>query len=149
MISAADVTGCPQPRLPEYAFFGRSNVGKSSLIINILPLATDIQAGAISTRTNLGRHTTNSSRLYHLPHGGSIIDSPGVREFGLYHMSAVDIARGYREFAPYISQCKFRNCRHYDASGCALLLALDNNLIARDRYENYIKILAKFSSESR
>ena len=126
-------------------FVGQSGVGKSSLIAGILPFETNIQTGAISARTNLGTHTTNSSHLYHLPTGGAIIDSPGVREFGLWHMPITEIAKGYREFSPYISQCKFRNCNHIDNQGCALLDAVKSNLVARHRYENYIKISMQFA----
>ena len=126
-------------------FVGQSGVGKSSLISHILPLELTIQTGAISTRTELGRHTTSTSCLYHLPTGGALIDSPGVREFGLWHMPVSEIAKGYREFAPYLTQCKFRNCNHRDDLGCALLEALKNNLIAPNRYENYVKISTQFA----
>ena len=126
-------------------FVGQSGVGKSSLIAGILPLETSIQTGAISARTDLGTHTTNSSHLYHLPTGGAIIDSPGVREFGLWHMPITEIAKGYREFKPYISECKFRNCNHIDNKGCALLDAVSSNLVARHRYKNYVKISMQFA----
>ena len=126
-------------------FVGQSGVGKSSLISSVLPLETDIQTGAISLRTELGCHTTSSSCLYRLPTGGALIDSPGVREFGLWHMPAYDIARGYREFKPYLSQCKFRNCNHFDTIGCALIDAVNNNLITRNRYDNYVKIAQQFA----
>ena len=121
-------------------FVGQSGVGKSSLIAGILPLEKEIQTGAISARTDLGQHTTSSSCLYHIPSGGMLIDSPGVREFGLWHMPANEIAKGYREFKPYLSQCKFRNCNHRNTLGCALTAAVDANLVTRTRYENYIKL---------
>ena len=126
-------------------FVGQSGVGKSSLIAQILPLELTIQTGAISTRTELGRHTTSTSCLYHLPTGGALIDSPGVREFGLWHMPVTEIAKGYREFAPYLAQCKFRNCNHRDALGCALVDAVKNNLVTRHRYDNYVKISTQFA----
>lgn len=123
-------------------FVGQSGVGKSSLIASILPLGTEIQTGAISTKTELGQHTTSSSCLYHIPSGGMLIDSPGVREFGLWHMPASDIANGYREFRPYIAQCKFRNCNHHNTLGCALTAAVNNHLVTRARYHNYLKLAA-------
>lgn len=127
-------------------FVGQSGVGKSSLIAQVLPHETNIQTAAISTQSELGRHTTSNSFFYHLPSTeGAIIDSPGVREFGLWHMSANEIAHGYREFLPYISSCKFRDCKHENTPGCALLNAVKNGLIARDRYNNYIKIVSQFS----
>ena len=126
-------------------FVGQSGVGKSSLIAGVLPLETTIQTGAISTRTELGTHTTSSSCLYHLPTGGALIDSPGVREFALWHMPVSEIAKGYREFKPYLSECKFRNCNHIDNIGCALLAAIKQDLIAYNRYENYVKIASQFA----
>ncbi len=126
-------------------FVGQSGVGKSSLIAGVLPLESGIQTGAISLRTELGTHTTSSSCLYHLPTGGALIDSPGVREFGLWHMPVTEIAKGYREFKPYLSQCKFRNCNHLDNIGCALLAAVNQNLVARNRYDNYVKIATQFA----
>lgn len=126
-------------------FVGQSGVGKSSLISQILPLELNIQTAAISDHANLGKHTTSSSCLYHLPTGGALIDSPGIRELGLWHMPVQEIAKGFREFQPYLSQCKFRNCNHRDTIGCEIVAAVKNNLIARDRYENYVKISTQFA----
>ncbi len=126
-------------------FVGQSGVGKSSLIAQILPLETTIQTGAISLRTELGKHTTSTSCLYHLPTGGALIDSPGVREFGLWHMPVAEITKGYREFRPYILDCKFRNCNHRDTLGCALVDAVKNNLVSRNRYDNYVRISTQFA----
>ena len=125
-------------------FVGQSGVGKSSLIARVLPLEEGIQTGEISSRTELGQHTTSSSRLYHLPTGGALIDSPGIREFGLWQMPLSDIAKGYREFAPYLPNCKFRNCNHIDAPHCAVLEAVHQKNIALHRYKNYVKITHQF-----
>ena len=126
-------------------FVGQSGVGKSSLISRILPLEPNIQTAAISERTDLGRHTTSRSCFYHLPTGGALVDSPGVREFGLWHMPLSEIAKGYREFRPYLPQCKFRNCNHINTLGCALQNAVKNTWVSRNRYENYVKITAQFA----
>lgn len=125
-------------------FVGQSGVGKSSLIARVLPLEEGILTGEISSRTELGQHTTSSSRLYHLPTGGALIDSPGIRELGLWQMPLSDIAKGYREFLPYLSECKFRNCNHIDAPHCAVLVAVHEKTIALHRYENYVKITNQF-----
>lgn len=125
-------------------FVGQSGVGKSSLISKILP-EMNIQTAEISTGSELGCHTTSNSRLYHLPFGGNLIDSPGVREFGLWHMAIPEIAQGYREFRPLISQCKFRNCNHRDSPGCAIIAALDEGTLAQRRYDNFLKIIAQFA----
>lgn len=126
-------------------FVGQSGVGKSSLIARILPTDHKIQVGETSKGSHLGRHTTTNSCFYHLPSGGALIDSPGVREFGLWHMEANDIAKGYREFQPYLLQCKFRNCNHLDAPGCSLIGAVKNGIISTKRYKNYVKISSQFA----
>lgn len=126
-------------------FVGQSGVGKSSLISQLVPHETNISTHAISSRTDLGMHTTSRSCLYHLPQGGSLIDSPGVREFGLWHMPASEIAKGYREFKSFLSQCKFRNCNHRDDIGCALIDAVNTHQVSLDRYHNYVKLLTQFA----
>ncbi|MFT4060487.1 MAG: small ribosomal subunit biogenesis GTPase RsgA [Legionella sp.] len=126
-------------------FVGQSGVGKSSLISQILPHEENILTGALSDISELGKHTTSNSRYYHLPSGGALIDSPGVREFSLWHLNAAEIARGYIEFRPYLSQCKFRNCTHKDTPHCAIINAVDIGLIARSRYENFIKLCAQYT----
>ncbi|KTC85098.1 small ribosomal subunit biogenesis GTPase RsgA [Legionella brunensis] len=125
-------------------FVGQSGVGKSSLIAGILPHEANIQTAEISSGTELGCHTTSNSRLYHLPAGGALIDSPGVRELGLWHMPVNQIVEGYREFRPLISQCKFRNCNHRDTPECAIIAATKTGHIATRRYENFIKITTQF-----
>ncbi|VEG91853.1 small ribosomal subunit biogenesis GTPase RsgA [Legionella spiritensis] len=124
-------------------FVGQSGVGKSSIIANILPFKTNIPIGAISEGSQLGRHTTSNSRLYHLPHGGDLIDSPGVREFCLWKMSAADIVYGFREFRSLTSLCKFRNCNHLDSPGCAILSQVNEGRLSLQRYRNLLKILAQ------
>ena len=121
-------------------FVGQSGVGKSSLITRILPHESDIQTGEISSKTSLGCHTTSNTRLYHLPKGGALIDSPGIREFSLSQLNITDIARGYREFKPLISSCKYRNCTHHNTPGCAIINAVQLKLISALRYENYVKL---------
>ncbi|KTD23068.1 ribosome small subunit-dependent GTPase A [Legionella londiniensis] len=124
-------------------FVGQSGVGKSSIISSILPHETEIATSELSN--NFGRHTTSNSIFYHLPTGGAIIDSPGVREFGLWHMPKDEITRCYREFQPFLTQCKYRNCNHCDTPGCAILKAVQENLISRTRYDNYVKISNQFA----
>lgn len=125
---------------------GQSGVGKSSLIEKLLPeLSSTIQTGDISTSSQLGCHTTRNSCLYHLPNGGALIDSPGVRELRLWHIPTSSVTAGFRELHPLVSNCKFRNCNHQDDSGCAIITAVKNNLIALQRYENYVKIITQFA----
>jgi ribosome biogenesis GTPase len=125
-------------------FVGQSGVGKSSLIAGLLPHIDNIQTADISIVSELGCHTTSNSRLYHLPSGGALIDSPGVREFGLWHLPVAEITKGYREFRPLIRECKFRNCNHKDNPGCAIIQALDEKHLTQRRYESYLKLVNLF-----
>lgn len=128
-------------------FVGQSGVGKSSLISNILPHEQNISIGALSEISELGRHTTSNSRYYHLPCGGALIDSPGVREFCLWHIDATEIAHGYREFKCHLSQCKFRNCTHKDTPSCAIIKAMNEGAISSRRYENFIKLCTQYAKK--
>lgn len=124
-------------------FVGQSGVGKSSLIMHILPQEADrIKTGPVSQQSQLGCHTTSNSYLYHIPSGGDLIDSPGVREFALWTMPQASVAAGFREFKPYTSQCKFRNCTHQNTPHCAIMEAVKSQQISLKRYENYVKIIS-------
>ena len=102
-------------------FVGQSGVGKSSLVNAIMP-QFDVEEGEISTNSGLGQHTTTASRLYHIPTGGDLIDSPGVREFGLWHLETDEITKAFIEFESFLGTCKFRDCKHNDdlvaSTGC-------------------------------
>lgn len=125
-------------------FVGQSGVGKSSLLNHILP---DVQAqtGEISEISGLGQHTTTSSRLYHLPFGGNLIDSPGIREFGLWHLEQDQITKGYREFQYFLGTCKFRDCKHLNDPECALKKAVEQGKINPIRFDNYHRLIASLS----
>ncbi len=125
-------------------FAGQSGVGKSSLLNTLLDLdaaGTEILTNDVSDVSGLGQHTTTASRLYHFPHGGDVIDSPGVREFGLWHLEPEQITRGFIEFRAYLGSCKFRDCKHDADPGCAIREAVEAGEIARSRFENYHRIL--------
>ncbi len=126
-------------------FVGQSGVGKSSLISNILPHEKNIMTSDISLASELGKHTTSNSCYYHLPSGGALIDSPGVREFSLWNIDIPTIAKGYKEFIPYLSQCKFRNCTHINTPHCALVNAVENGIISSNRYHNFIQLCEQYS----
>lgn len=121
---------------------GQSGVGKSSIINRILPEKNDIAViGEISDSSQLGQHTTTATRLYHLPTGGDLIDSPGIREFGLWHLTPEQLIKGFIEFEDYLGMCQFRDCNHLTDLGCALKDAAENGKIATSRLENYHRIL--------
>lgn len=101
----------------------------------------DIEEGAVSENSGLGQHTTTASRLYHIPSGGDLIDSPGVREFGLWHLEPEEITKAFIEFQPYLGGCKFRDCKHLDDPGCILVEAVEKGEVSETRFENYHRIL--------
>ena len=121
-------------------FIGQSGMGKSSLI-NLLVPDADIAVREISAALDTGKHTTTFTRLYGLPGGASIIDSPGFQEFGLYHLSEGMLERAFVEFAPYLGGCKFYNCRHLIEPQCAILTAVGEGKIARFRHRLYGQLL--------
>jgi ribosome biogenesis GTPase len=120
-------------------FVGQSGVGKSSLINVLLPNAAQ-RVAALSDASRLGQHTTTTAKLMHLPGGGELIDSPGIREFGLWHVSEEELLSGYVEFQPFLGTCRFRNCAHREEPGCALKLAVSTGHIASARLERFNKL---------
>jgi len=126
-------------------FVGLSGVGKSSLINHLMP-ELNIRVGELSEASGEGTHTTTSSTLYSLPGGGVLIDSPGVRDFGLWNTSADEILNGFIELHDYIGHCKFSNCSHIHEPGCAIQQALKDNKISQQRFNNYQKIVREYAS---
>ncbi|AFV00102.1 small ribosomal subunit biogenesis GTPase RsgA [Simiduia agarivorans] len=121
-------------------FVGQSGVGKSSLINALLP-GYEIKVGELSEATQKGTHTTTTAHLYHFPSGGHLIDSPGIREFGLWHMAPEQVLEGFIEIRPHLGHCKFRDCRHQSEPGCALHRAIDAGDISQSRYDSCQMIL--------
>jgi ribosome biogenesis GTPase len=120
-------------------FVGQSGVGKSSLIKTFLPEVV-IRVGELSSATGLGKHTTSVTVLYHLPSGGSIIDSPGVREFGLGHVSREQVTEGFVELKGFTGQCKFKDCKHLQEPECAIKHAVETQQISLQRFDSYQRI---------
>lgn len=119
---------------------GQSGMGKSTIINALIPHA-ERATMAISTALDSGRHTTTHTRLYHLDTESSIIDSPGLQEFGLHHIDENALAWGFVEFRPYLGQCRFSNCRHMAEPDCALLSAARDGKINARRLAVYHKLL--------
>lgn len=125
-------------------FAGQSGVGKSILLNALLglePSGKEILTNDVSGVSGLGQHTTTSTRLYHFPRGGDVIDSPGIREFGLWHLKPEQITRGFVEFHGYLGGCKFRDCKHDTDPGCTIRAAVNNGEFAESRFVNYHHIL--------
>jgi len=121
-------------------FCGLSGVGKSSLVKLVLP-NRDIRIGEVSAAGG-GRHTTTLTALYHLGEGGALIDSPGVRDFGLWHVDTAQIARGFAEFRQHAPDCRFGDCTHLHEPGCAVRQAVEEQQISAVRLASYRRIIA-------
>lgn len=121
-------------------FSGHSGVGKSALI-NSIDATKNLKIGKISDYHNKGKHTTTSATMYKLNFGAYIIDTPGIKEFGLidFHMS--ELSHYFPEMRDYLGKCKFNNCTHEKEADCKVIEAVDEGEIAEERYINYLKIL--------
>lgn len=120
---------------------GQSGVGKTTLVNALIPEAQQ-RVSELSPDKQKGRHTTTTARLFDVPGGGALIDSPGIREFGLWHMDREDIEQGFREFRERIGQCRFRDCQHQSEPGCALTAAIEAGAIHPARLDSYRRIIA-------
>lgn len=127
-------------------FVGQSGVGKSSLMNTLMP-GLEVLTQDVSANSGLGQHTTTVSRLYHLAEGGNLIDSPGIREFALWHLTPEEVTRGFNEFIPWLGRCKFRDCKHISDPGCAIQHAVEIGEISSERYDSYLKILASMAQD--
>jgi ribosome biogenesis GTPase len=120
-------------------FVGHSGVGKTSLLNALIPSLNEA-VGAISEATGKGQHTTTTSTLYELEGGGEIIDSPGIRGFGLWGMEPRELKEHFPEFNEFAPRCRFYNCLHVDEPTCAVRDAVEADELSFDRYEAYLKI---------
>ncbi|MFR9650818.1 MAG: ribosome small subunit-dependent GTPase A, partial [Rikenellaceae bacterium] len=119
---------------------GNSGVGKSTLIKRIDP-SIDIKVGEISRSHNKGKHTTTFSTIYPLEDGGQIIDTPGIKGFGLLEIDNDELWHYYPEMLSIGEQCQFYNCTHTHEPKCAVIKAVEEGRIAYSRYVGYLKIL--------
>jgi ribosome biogenesis GTPase len=143
----------PSPLLPLLAgessvLVGQSGMGKSTLTNALVPGAA-APTRELSTALDSGKHTTTYARLYKLPAdtcpGGTLIDSPGLQEFGLKHLTPQEIEFGFAEFRPFLGKCRFRDCQHDAEPGCAIKQALAEGIIHPRRLDHF----RQFISESR
>jgi ribosome biogenesis GTPase len=119
---------------------GQSGMGKSTLINALVPGA-GARTREISRALAAGRHTTTHATLYRLAENSSLIDSPGLQEFGLHHLSPSDLEHGFREFRPLRGRCRFRDCRHDREPGCAIRAAVEAGDIVPSRYAAFRALL--------
>ena len=118
---------------------GHSGVGKSSLLKKIEP-GLDLKVASVSEKTSKGRHATSVVQLFPLSFGGFVIDTPGVRELGLWEVYRDELKEYFREFIEYAPDCQFNDCRHLQEPGCAVKRAVEEGKIFPERYRNYQNI---------
>ena len=118
---------------------GPSGVGKSSLMNSMYP-GLDLRVGEISESVNKGRHTTVGALLHPLPDSGYVVDSPGLREVGMWGLASEHLDECFREFREYIPLCRFGNCTHRVEPGCAVQAAVEKGAISAERYDSYLRL---------
>ncbi len=120
-------------------FSGHSGVGKSSLINALLP-GQEIKTGEVSEASDKGQHTTTFAEMHTLPFGGYLIDTPGIRELGIFDIRPEELGHYFVEIRALLNKCKFHNCRHVNEPGCAVIKAVEEGEIEVSRYESYLSI---------
>ena len=119
---------------------GNSGVGKSSLV-NALDATLNLRIGEISQAHEQGKHTTTFAEMHKLASGGYIIDTPGIRAFGLINIEKEHISHYFPEIRDLLGQCRFHNCMHLNEPYCAVKLALEEGQIAASRYHSYLQLM--------
>lgn len=119
---------------------GHSGVGKSTFINSIFP-ELNLKTQDVSGWSGKGMHTTTFAEMFDLPFGGKIIDTPGMREFGLVDISKQELSHYFPEMARLINDCQFNNCLHINEPGCAVKKAVEDGIITEERFFSYYKIL--------
>ncbi len=127
-------------------FAGHSGTGKSSLIKAVEP-GLDIKIGDISKVHRQGKHTTTFAQMYDLSFGGHIIDTPGIRGFGVVDMKPEELDSYFPEIFKYKTECKFNNCRHINEPGCAVKPAVQTGKIPLSRYKSYLQLLDELEND--
>ena len=118
---------------------GHSGVGKSTFINYVFPNLA-LKTLAVSDWSGKGMHTTTFAEMFDLPFGGSIIDTPGIREMGLVDVPKHELAQYYPEMRAVMNDCKFNNCQHFNEPGCAVKVAINEGIISEERYLSYLAI---------
>lgn len=121
---------------------GQSGMGKSTIVNALLP-DSNVRTQEVSEVLDSGKHTTTAAHLYHLNAGSQLIDSPGLQEFGLNHLSVDELEHAFIEFRPYLGKCRFNNCRHLKEPDCLIRQAAAEGTIQSERLACYQGLLAE------
>ncbi|MSQ79056.1 MAG: ribosome small subunit-dependent GTPase A [Flavobacteriaceae bacterium] len=121
-------------------FAGHSGVGKSTLLNKLIPDLSQ-KIGSVSSYSGKGKHTTTFAEMFQLPQGGFVIDTPGIRDFGVIDVATEEVSHYFPEMRERLSGCRFNNCQHLNEPDCAIQQAVEAGHIHRNRYYNYLSIL--------
>jgi len=145
-LSAKEDISSLRPYLQGHAsiLVGQSGMGKSTMINALLP-DESVRTQEVSTVLDSGKHTTTAAHLYHLDAESILIDSPGLQEFGLHHLSTGELEHAFIEFRPYLGKCRFNNCKHLQEPDCAITEAVAANKISPERLAIYKMLRTEIS----
>lgn len=129
-------------------FVGHSGVGKSHLLTTMVP-ELELLSGRVNAKTGKGRHTTTAAWLLKSPAGLEVVDTPGVRVFGLWGIGPADLAATYPEFRPHLGGCRFADCAHASEPGCAVRQAVESGALSARRYASFLKLREELQADSR
>lgn len=145
LTSVVDGTGISRLRSllkgKQSVFSGQSGVGKSS-ILNQVDSKLLLETGEISQDSRKGKHTTRSAVLLEISSGGWVVDTPGIRQLQLWDVNPEEVEGFFRDFCPFVPQCRFPDCSHTHESNCGVKRAVDQDFISRQRYRSYLKIIS-------
>jgi|TARA_R110000868_G_scaffold68388_2_gene202081 ribosome biogenesis GTPase len=145
LTSVVDGTGIPRLRSllkgKQSVFSGQSGVGKSSLL-NQIDERLSLETAEISQENRKGRHTTRSALLLEIASGGWVVDTPGIRQLELWDVIPEEVEGFFRDFIPFVTQCRFPDCSHTHEADCGVKRAVAHDFISRQRYQSYLKIIA-------
>jgi ribosome biogenesis GTPase len=127
---------------------GHSGVGKSTLINRVIP-GLDLKTAELAAFNQKGKHTTTYTEMIELPFGGFIIDTPGIKEFGILDFDEAEVSHYFPEMEKVLHDCRFHNCLHINEPGCAVKSALEAGQIAEFRYSNYLSIINEIRTDEK